>query len=86
MQLDREASYSKAGSFSEEVKLRAILLIICCLAARAPAQQGLPPPAEFEKDIAPILNTRCTVCHNDRNKTSGLSLQNPEGILARISH
>src|SRR2546422_1673568 len=37
---------------------------------------------QFEKDIAPIFKARCIRCHNDRARTSGLSLESQGGILA----
>lgn len=45
-------------------------------------QESTGAPVQFDRDIAPVLSASCTGCHNDRTRTSGLSLQSPEGILA----
>jgi cytochrome c553 len=36
----------------------------------------------FEKNIRPIIATRCQICHNDKVKTGGLDLQTTEGLRA----
>ncbi len=35
----------------------------------------------FETDIRPILNTNCLPCHNQKNQTSGLSLESRASVL-----
>src|ERR1700687_5695734 len=52
-----------------------IVAFVCWLTPAGLAQQ-------FEKDIAPIFSARCIRCHNDRARTSGLSLESQSGILA----
>ncbi|MBL8291137.1 MAG: PSD1 domain-containing protein [Bryobacterales bacterium] len=38
-------------------------------------------PVDFGRDIQPILRMRCLGCHNARQQTSGLRLDNPEHAL-----
>ena len=50
-----------------------------------PAVPQSPISAEaisfFESEIRPIFHTRCSQCHNDQLRTSGLSLATREGLL-----
>ncbi|MDQ2898186.1 MAG: PSD1 and planctomycete cytochrome C domain-containing protein [Acidobacteriota bacterium] len=54
------------------------ILIIAALAiAPAFAQQSF-----FETNIRPVLQSKCQSCHNDKNKSSGLSLSSRDALLA----
>src|SRR5580700_3340044 len=44
------------------------------------AQQ--PAPALFESQIQPILKTSCQTCHNEKLRSSGLSLTSRDSALA----
>lgn len=50
-----------------------------CAAPQAPS--AAEAISFFESEIRPILHTRCSQCHNDRLRTSGLSLASREGLL-----
>ena len=59
---------------------------IAALAAWSlPAAPQSPTSAEaisfFESEIRPIFHTRCSQCHNDQLRTSGLSLATREGLM-----
>ncbi|MCX6619978.1 MAG: DUF1549 domain-containing protein, partial [Acidobacteria bacterium] len=37
---------------------------------------------DFESQVRPILRAKCLACHNDRNRSSGLSLASREALLS----
>jgi mono/diheme cytochrome c family protein len=39
------------------------------------------PDVSFEKEIKPIFEQHCMMCHNPKNDKSGLSLETPESII-----
>jgi hypothetical protein len=43
---------------------------------------GAQPAPDFAKDVAPILQRRCLACHNAATRSSGLRLDQREGLLA----
>lgn len=50
-----------------------------CAAPQAPS--AAEAISFFESEVRPILHTHCSQCHNDRLRTSGLSLASREGLL-----
>ena len=60
------------------------LVIAAVLGATAGAQT---PPPEFRQIIQPFLEKNCIVCHNDKLKTAGLSLEeyrNDRALWAKV--
>jgi WD40 repeat protein len=41
----------------------------------------LDRPADFERDILPLLKAHCLACHNPADKKGGLVLESPEAII-----
>ena len=48
---------------------------------RLPQRREQKPVAEFERDIAPLLRTRCQKCHGEGKPKGGLDLRSMSGIL-----
>lgn len=50
------------------------------------AQPNAPASAEalhfYQNSVQPLLKSNCLVCHNQRNRTSGLAMDSREGLLA----
>ncbi|MDQ3256561.1 MAG: hypothetical protein M3R15_22175 [Acidobacteriota bacterium] len=46
-----------------------------------PAQPHVKVEVSFATDIQPILNTNCTVCHNNADKLGGLSLESYDELM-----
>jgi hypothetical protein len=44
--------------------------------------QTAPDAAFFESQIRPVLQSNCLPCHNDQNRTSGLSLATRDSLMA----
>ena len=61
----------------------AALLVCGVLSAQQGPGDGFSPSdiRFFENEVRPILSAQCAACHNDKLRTSGLSLANREGIL-----
>ncbi len=52
------------------------------ITAIALASTAYAQAPDFESAVRPLLRAKCLVCHNDRNRSSGLSLATREGFLA----
>lgn len=61
-------------------------LALFCLAVHVRADEDLPPPADkeikYEKDIKPLLKSRCYKCHGPEKKEGGLRLHRKVDALA----
>jgi hypothetical protein len=74
--------------FQTSLFLRWILAAFFCPALSALGQQKSPeifaPEAIqfFEMEVRPLLHSQCLACHDDQKRTSGLSLESRESILA----
>ena len=77
----------KAGEPQKElVRRRIAALGAACLAVMQVAfAQGPAVSAQsvrfFESQVRPVLHGRCLQCHNDRVRTSGLSVESRDGLL-----
>ena len=54
----------------------------CCYLCACTSFVRAAEPVDFERDIAPILLTRCVECHNDTEASGGLNLTSLEAITA----
>ena len=74
-----------ASGREEMLRLLAALAAIACASAPARAAPASEFSAEairfFESSIRPVLHGRCAQCHNDRARTSGLSVESRESLL-----
>jgi hypothetical protein len=59
-----------------------MFLFFVALVIPLAAQQPPPPTGFFESEVRPILNSNCQGCHNDRTRTSGLSLASRDSALS----
>src|SRR5262245_36055189 len=60
--------------------LSACLIVPCATAQKPPfSPEAL---SLFDKDVQPILKANCQACHNDKNRSSGLSLASRDAALA----
>ncbi|MCA9042210.1 MAG: PSD1 domain-containing protein, partial [Planctomycetaceae bacterium] len=60
-----------------------LLALACFLSPILFSQIGFAlEPVEFERDIAPILLTRCVECHNDTDASGGLNLTSSATLKA----
>ncbi len=57
----------------------AILSLMLCLAASAPAQDK--KPVSFEKDVVPILKASCHSCHKPDKKKGKLDMTTYEALM-----
>lgn len=57
------------------------LLAICLLVALSLPLQAEAPPVSFEKEVAPILVSKCLACHSGPVKKGGLDLASHEGLM-----
>lgn len=42
---------------------------------------AMPPPVEFHRDVKPIFDNRCAVCHGCYDAPCQLKLDSPEGVM-----
>jgi formate dehydrogenase gamma subunit len=81
------------GSHPAQLSPEDLDLLITWIEAGAPEQPGSGPPADttttteavaftWNADFAPIMDQRCTTCHNPERLTSGLDLTSYEGAVA----
>ncbi len=65
------------------------VLLAAVLAAFATPALAKEEPVSFSEDIQPILQTRCTVCHQpggDGLEKSGLDMTSYEGLMKGTKH
>src|SRR5260370_42248226 len=75
--------------------LSALCVVICCAGyasaqetkdakapqAIQPAEVKLGRPVDFERDVYPILDSKCMACHNVAINENGLNLEDVKNIL-----
>ncbi|HMP16103.1 MAG TPA: hypothetical protein PKD72_03695 [Gemmatales bacterium] len=73
----------------------ALVLLLCMIPINAQDKQELRPvamvpyeggPPDFEKDVLPILENKCTTCHSGSNKKGRLDLSSYEALLRGGKH
>ncbi len=55
--------------------------VLLPLDAQTSAPPGAQAVAHFEENVRPLLKAKCEACHNQKNKSSGLSLDSRESVL-----
>src|SRR5215467_1022936 len=54
---------------------------VACLLACSPALAAAAGPVSFSRDIEPLLQKHCLVCHGPQQQMSGLRLDQKEAAL-----
>jgi len=55
-----------------------MLPFLCALLA----SQAPPAPVSYQRDIRPIIASRCQMCHQQANRSGGVALDSPTGIAS----
>src|SRR5438876_12343216 len=56
-------------------------LLLPLLASLAAAASSSPKPADYLRDVKPILQSRCYACHGNGTHLGGFQIDSREGIL-----
>ena len=64
------------------LNLRVILTTTVLLLVAGQNSSVATDEVDFQRDVAPILQTRCLSCHNERDRRGGLSLQSARSVRA----
>ncbi|MEQ9408918.1 MAG: PSD1 and planctomycete cytochrome C domain-containing protein [Fuerstiella sp.] len=64
------------------IAFRFLLIAPVLILMISPDRTVLADPVDFRRDVAPILQTRCLRCHNDRDHRGGLSMQSNNALQA----
>lgn len=59
------------------MRLRLDILMVACLVQSTSAAE----PAQFERDVLPVLRARCLKCHSTAQRKGGLSVRTPAAML-----
>ena len=59
-----------------------VILSLCALGSLAVFGQTAEQADFFEKNVRPVLATKCQMCHNAKAKTSGLDMSTGEAFFA----
>lgn len=69
-------------------KLHTLVIAAAAFALAAPAM-AKEPPVSFAEDVKPIIDTRCTLCHQpgaEGTEKSGLDLTTYAGLMKGTKH